>query len=505
VSRHHAIIRIRGGAVEIKDCESRNGTKVNGRELPANVWIKIFPNDQIDLIDYQFILVEHPSSKRCDGSESIMVPDSSKSWIVSASRSVNSDVDRSESAKVEHWRSVIEVAKSLQDILNTGQVLDRAVESMLSVFPGAERTLIGLLDRNHRFVASAWKLRKGDHPAPNMVSQSVVLHLVENREAICFRDLMVNFPTAESVNALDVRSALCSPLLSLDGEVIGMIQVDASRKQLFDENDLEVLVSVAAMVSMAINFERLHQAAIADALVRRDVENAREVQQSFLPSSTPQVDRYDLASFYRAARHIGGDYYDFIPLADGRLAFALGDVVNKGVPAALKMVRLASETRACLQSLDSPAAILSRLNQRLADDWVTMIIGILDPLSDVIMLSSAGHEYPLLCTHDGLLSEIGKGQECTPLGVDDGAHYFDIGIRLQPGCSLTIFSDGFPDTQGPDGTRFGTTRIQQCVIQNAHLQNASDFIRDLVDNVDQFAANNSQFDDMCIVQLIRKS
>jgi len=176
----------------------------------------------------------------------------------------------------------------------------------------------------------------------------------------------------------------------------------------------------------------------------------------FLPDRAPHLDGYELACFYRAARHIGGDYYDFIPLADGRMAFALGDVVGKGVPAALKMVRLASETRACLESLDSLAAVLRRLNQRLTGDFVTMIIGILDPRNHTITVSSAGHEHPMLHTCDGCITEIGKG------------------------------------------------RIQECVIRNADRRDARLFLQDLVEQVDLFASDHGQFDDMCLVQILRR-
>lgn len=138
------------------------------------------------------------------------------------------------------------------------------------------------------------------------------------------------------------------------------------------------MAAVAIQLSLAVQFSRTHAAAVKDAVVRRDVECAKAIQLQYLPTAAPQISGFEVAGFYRAARHIGGDYYDYIPLPDGRWAIVLADVVGKGVPAALTMVRLATEIRTSLEACGSAAATLSRLNSRLSTHFITMLVAIVD-------------------------------------------------------------------------------------------------------------------------------
>ena len=129
-------------------------------------------------------------------------------------------------------------------------------------------------------------------------------------------------------------------LISTDGAAVGVIYLDSARGNQFSQRDFEVFTAASTLLSLAFNFVRLHDLALRDALIRRDVENARSIQLSYLPNSPPTVPGFEVAGFYRAARHIGGDYYDYVQLADGCWAVLLADVYGKGVPAALTMVRV---------------------------------------------------------------------------------------------------------------------------------------------------------------------
>ncbi len=151
-----------------------------------------------------------------------------------------------------------------------------------------------------------------------------------------------------------------------------------------------------------------------------DLELARDVQLQYLPDATPSIQGYEIAGFYRAARAVGGDYYDFIPLANGRIALVLGDVCGKGAPAALTMVKLATETRAGAEICDSAAALVTRLNDRMRGHWITLVVIYVDPASHVFNIANAGHEYPLLRRANGYVEELTQDTGGTPLGETIG-------------------------------------------------------------------------------------
>src|SRR5262249_29396121 len=128
-----------------------------------------------------------------------------------------------------------------------------------------------------------------------------------------------------------IRSIMCVPMMSQDGQSLGVIQLDAQdRREQFRQDDLAVLVSASTQAARAVELAQLHQE-------RRDLEAASQIQKSFLPDERPQVAQLRFFEYYSAAQHIGGDYYDYIPLPGNRLAVALGDVSGKGVSAALLM------------------------------------------------------------------------------------------------------------------------------------------------------------------------
>ncbi len=284
---------------------------------------------------------------------------------------------------------------ALRDVLNPEEMMRKAIDSLFEIFPAAQRVVIGFVDECGQFSPECWRVRDDD-PQDIQLSHSVLKYVLERGEAVVIEDAH-SFPThTDSVFALKMRSILCSPLMNVEGRAIGLVHVDSATSGHFNDFDLELLAAVSTQISLAVNFWRLHTAAIADAIILRDVENARIVQQAYLPECAPQVEGYELSGYYRPARHIGGDYYDYLPLADGRMALVVGDVVGKGVPAALTMIRLATETRSSIELCDSPADTLKRLNRRLSCSFITIVIAVVDPHNHTVSVSNAGHELPLL-------------------------------------------------------------------------------------------------------------
>lgn len=343
-----------------------------------------------------------------------------------------------------------------------------------------------------------WHVKESDSDTVIQISQKIGRHVIDESNAVILGDAKLDYRDAKSVVETSMRSVMCCPLIDPDDHVFGIVHVDSLQPDRFDESHLEILAAVAMQIALAINFARLHSVAVEDALLRRDIEQAKEVQQRYLPTTAPNIEGFELAGFYRPARLVGGDYFDYIPLQDGRLAIVLADVVGKGVPAALTMVRLATETRAGLELCRSPAELLSRLNQRLADDFITMVVMILDPVNGGITISNAGHEPPLLRQSDGAVQSLGADLSGCPVGVLEDQEYQDFGLQPGPSESLVVFSDGFPDAEHkPSGRQFGSDAVVTSLTRQSG--NAPDIIAGMVSDVDAFTENSRQFDDMCMV------
>ncbi len=190
-------------------------------------------------------------------------------------------------------------------------------------------------------------------------------------------------------------------MIGLDGEPLGVIQIDTlNQRARFTDQDLEVLATVASQAAVSIDNAKMHEQVMAQRAMQRDLELARRMQRSLLPSKPPQVPGYFFFDYYQAARQVGGDYYDYVQLPGGRYAVIVGDVAGKGVPAALLMARLSSDVRFSLASESDPAKALQRINEGFArNDWqdrfVTMLAAVLNPTTSELTIVNAGHMAPL--------------------------------------------------------------------------------------------------------------
>src|SRR5437588_383777 len=189
------------------------------------------------------------------------------------------------------------------------------------------------------------KSRKRSRPhdeANARFSRSIVKKCLETNAAFLSDDASADkrLPLSQSVVDFRIRSVMCAPLSGAEGKAFGVIQLDTQdRSKKFTQDDLTLLLGVCNVASISLENARMHEGRLAQERVRRDLELAHRVQLSFLPAKLPEVPGYEFAAQYEPAQEVGGDYYDFIPLTDKKLAVTLGDVAGKGVPAALLMAK----------------------------------------------------------------------------------------------------------------------------------------------------------------------
>jgi serine phosphatase RsbU (regulator of sigma subunit) len=227
-----------------------------------------------------------------------------------------------------------------------------------------------------------------------------------------------------------------------------------------------------------------------------------------LPQTRPDVPGYGFFDYYASAEEVGGDYYGYVPLSDGRLAITLGDVSGKGISAALVMARLCSEVRYLLGTSDSPEQAVNQLNREFAkpenEAWfVTFVLCVLDPRKHSMKLINAGHIAPLRrIAESGVLESLGEEITGPPLGCDPNSHYTHCDVRFAPGDLLVMHTDGISEAMDSQRTLFGEERVRQAV--RSGPERVEPLCEDLLHQVQTFRGAGGQADDICLIGLQRE-
>jgi predicted ester cyclase len=193
--------------------------------------------------------------------------------------------------------------------------------------------------------------------------------------------------------------------------------------------------------------------------LEQELEVARRIQQASLPKEVPQLEDWQIAPYYQPAREVGGDFYDFHLLSEGKMGLAVGDATGKGVPAALVMSTTCGMLRLAAQSYSSPGEILQRVNEALCPNlptnmFVTCFYAIVDPKSGSLSYANAGHNLPCCCHDDQAATELeARG---IPLGLMPQMSYEEKESVLVPGESVLFYTDGLIEAHNPKGEMFGT-------------------------------------------------
>ncbi len=319
--------------------------------------------------------------------------------------------------------------------------------------------------------------------------------------------LELDSPALRELKEAGVKLAV--PLVS-QGELIGVLNLGPRlSEQEYSSDDRKLLDNLAAQAAPALRVGQLVREQEAEAATRQrfeqELEVARLIQQNFLPKELPDLPGWQVAAYYRPAREVGGDFYDVIPLPDGRVAFVVGDVTDKGVPAALVMSATRSVLRASATRLIEPGVVLERVNEHLCPDmpakmFVTCLYGVLDPATGLLRFANAGHDLPYVKTADGVIELRARGM---PLGLMPGMDYEEKEAVLEPGDSVLLHSDGVVEAHDPDREMFGFPRLKATMADNPGGQELIDRVIAVLESFTGPGAE--QEDDITMVTLQRSA
>ncbi|MGH7608601.1 MAG: PP2C family protein-serine/threonine phosphatase [Candidatus Dormibacteria bacterium] len=313
--------------------------------------------------------------------------------------------------------------------------------------------------------------------------------------------LEVDSPALREMRAAGV--VMLVPLVS-SGELVGVLTLGPRLSEVgYSTDDRNLLEQLASHAAPALKVSQLVEAQAAEARQRERIDNelkvAQLIQQQFLPKALPDLPGWYVAAFYRPARTVGGDFYDFIPLPDGRVMLVVGDVTDKGVPAALVMASTHALLRSAGRRLASPGAVLAQVNDLLCSDipahmFVTCLALVLEPDTGQIEFANAGHDLPYVHTRDGVVELRATGM---PLGLMPGMQYEQKQRHLDPGDCILLHSDGLAEAHNPQREMFGFPRVAELVGRG---KVGEDLIDLCLTELDRFTgSHHEQEDDITLV------
>jgi sigma-B regulation protein RsbU (phosphoserine phosphatase) len=234
---------------------------------------------------------------------------------------------------------------------------------------------------------------------------------------------------------------------------------------------LEIATGISQQVALAIQNEQLQREQVLRERLEREMQLAREIQRTFLPQELPELPGWEIEVWWRSAREMSGDFYDFFDLPGGKLGLVIADVADKGMPAALFMTLIRTLLRAEARDSNSPAEVLAGVNALLVPDaqkgmFVTLVYGVLDPESGVLTYANAGHNPPLWVKKQAVEIES-LNKSGMALGVYEGSEIDDRMIHLQPGDYLVLYTDGVTEAFSPDWTIYSADRLCSTVWEAA--------------------------------------
>ena len=308
----------------------------------------------------------------------------------------------------------------------------------------------------------------------------------------------------------EVRSELAVPLV-YKGEVIGILDLEHTRVNYYNEDHQRTLSTLASQIAISIAnarlYQRIHQ---EEQRMERDLEMARQVQLRLMPSRPPKLERAEIAAQFVAARSIGGDVYDYLEYGPGRIALAVGDVSGKAAPAALYAALTSGILRSLAPQHLSPAEMLAALNDQLQErkldsQYVTMLMAVWDDSNQTLQIANAGSVQPLFVA----INPAGTTKppavrtiqaEGFPLGLFPNVEYEEFTLSTQPGDLIVFFSDGIVDAVNATGEMFGDDRLKQ-LLESQHHPTAQSTVDAILQAVTDFQAGTAHFDDETIVVL----
>jgi serine phosphatase RsbU (regulator of sigma subunit) len=495
LSRRHAEIVQESGQWFVRDCGSVNGTLLNGARIHDRLPLR--DGDRITLGDSEVVIHEDDST-----SQFIAVEGSSQA--------TNLAIRVDDAASDKHAELIARVLSSLAlEFLEDkpmSELFDFILGKVVEVLTPS-RAAIALFGADRTTFENV-HLRRQDagDSAELLISRTLLKEVVDERKVVSFFDASndAKLANAESIIAQRIRSAVCAPL-QVGNAVLGVLYVDyVGSRGAVGESEARLLGHLGRLAAVKLETTRLREEAQAKAKIDEELRTAWVIQSRLLPASLPQIDGYTFAGSNRPCKTVSGDYYDVIVRPDGRIYFVIADVSGKGITAALIMSAVATAFAIFTRTDPKPADLLRELNNTLAprtspSKFVTMIAGVLDPVTGDVEFANAGHVSPLVVSTDGA-----RELKTTDIvvGLFAGAQYRNQNIALAHGDALVFFTDGVTEAENANEEQLGIDPIRD-LLQTQHGHTAESLLDTVATRVHDYLGDVPAGDDVTMLAVAR--
>ncbi len=505
VSRFHAQIVQQAGRLLLEDLGSGNGSFLNGKQLEKHQPLALKDGDRIKLGPIKFRFEDETSA-----SESSIVD-----FGVDLNEGATSTIMGSASAKgyglfevrpEEKLKGILKINQSLAGLVEVQQIAPRILDALFDIFPQADRGSIMIRDaRLNKFLPAAQKRRSETDDESVRLSRTVLERVLQDKAGVLSADAASDFrfSASESISSLTIHSMMCVPLLNIEGEPFGVINLDSQNPmKRFTDDDLELLLAVASQAAHSYENARLLQTYLDKQKQDKEMRIASGVQKALLPEKLPEVPGYRFFASYDAAQAVGGDYFDCFMIGKNKVCISFGDVAGKGVPGALIMSRMSSVVQNTLSFTDDVSVAINRINSHMCHNmvegrFVTYILGVIDLDTNTITLANAGHMSPLIRKPGGDVEEFDDSTIGIPVGIMDGYPYEVNQRQIQPGEMFVLVTDGVDEAMDPSGDLYTKERVRDFV-QNGS-SDPEELGKALLADVRKHADGRAQNDDITIM------
>jgi phosphoserine phosphatase RsbU/P len=462
LSRKHAEIIADGNAWILKDLGSANGTYLNGSRVERDEQLKT--GDRIRLGDTEIVF------ETSDRSTDRFIAVASESHVsATIAIPVHDIADKPEAQDVARLQTLTLLARELiedrpMDEL-FGFIVDRVMEHL-----HPSRAAIALLGPDGRSFTKVEVRRQDERDASELtISHTLLAEIVEEKKALAFVDVEADekLRTAKSIIMQGIHSILCAPLM-IGNSVVGVLYVDYlfTQRQI-SEDDVRLVAQIGRFAAIKLETTRLREEAIQKRIMDEELKMASGIQRRLLPAAPTDVAGFTFVGKNEPCRTVSGDYYDFAVRPNGKVYFVIGDVSGKGVTAGLMMAGLQVAFRIFSKSDPDPATLVTQLNVSLKENlpqskFVTLFLGRLDIHTGVVEYVNAGHTPPLYLHKHGA-TELTDSDLL--LGVISRAEFVNRELRLEPGDSLVLFTDGVTEARNLEGDDLGSTEIGEALVK----------------------------------------
>lgn len=359
-----------------------------------------------------------------------------------------------------------------------------------------------LLKRKYRSLIRLTPLEKG---------HGLIGDILEHPSVLNIENLADYFSESDCVDFYHAGTALLGSPLVYAKKKIGAVAVTRQGGPNFNQHDRDVFASVAEQCSIALGSAIIHAEAHEKRRLEQELSQASEIQRILLPKKNPELSDYRLAATYRPARHVSGDYYDYVKIDEDHYGVAIADVCGKGIAASLIMAMCRSSLRSHAVENLSPASVLHKVNASIFPDiredmFVSFLYLILERDSTTISLSNAGHEPPLIRR-----SKTGKVEENEvpgmAAGVDKGGVFSrivkDHKMEMETGDIILLYTDGLIEALNTKGEEFGFDRFIQA-FEDAKGDSADEVLASVIGEIDNFSQGTNATDDITLIAVEKR-